>query len=154
MTWTESRVADLKRLWAEGESCSRVAAIMGGLTRSAVIGKVHRLNLPKRKTKTVARVRETRPSSAYRKPRMFFTPRPKPEPKPAPVPTVEPVSLDVKLMDLGPRQCKWPHGDGPFVFCGHSRPFGEPYCPYHAGRAFNIPEPRHRRRVGQFAKVA
>jgi hypothetical protein len=47
--WTEEVTATLKRLWSEGYSCSQIAAEMGiGLTRNAVIGKVHRLGLEKR----------------------------------------------------------------------------------------------------------
>src|SRR5205823_14144104 len=45
MTWTDERVETLKRLWAEGLSASQIAAALGGVTRNAVIGKVHRLGL-------------------------------------------------------------------------------------------------------------
>ena len=45
MTWTEERVELLKKLWAEGLSASQIAAELGGITRNAVIGKVHRLGL-------------------------------------------------------------------------------------------------------------
>ena len=43
--WTEDRVASLKRLWLEGLSASQIAKQLGGVTRNAVIGKVHRLGL-------------------------------------------------------------------------------------------------------------
>src|ERR1700687_3104374 len=45
MTWTEERVESLKKLWGEGLSASQIAAELGGITRNAVIGKVHRLGL-------------------------------------------------------------------------------------------------------------
>jgi len=45
MNWTDERVEQLKRLWAEGYSASQIAAQMGGVTRNAVIGKAHRLKL-------------------------------------------------------------------------------------------------------------
>ena len=48
MQWTDERVEKLKRLWAEGLSASQIAAQLGGVSRNAVIGKVHRLNLPGR----------------------------------------------------------------------------------------------------------
>ena len=48
MNWTDERVERLKRLWAEGLSASQIAAQLGGVSRNAVIGKVHRLNLPGR----------------------------------------------------------------------------------------------------------
>ena len=45
MTWTDERVETLKRLWIDGLSASQIAAELGGITRNAVIGKVHRLGL-------------------------------------------------------------------------------------------------------------
>src|SRR5205823_4171976 len=45
MTWTDERVEHLKKLWADGLSASQIAAELGGITRNAVIGKVHRLGL-------------------------------------------------------------------------------------------------------------
>lgn len=56
--WTDARVARLKALWADGLSASQIADELGGrITRNAVLGKVHRLQLPTRKTKTRAPVR-------------------------------------------------------------------------------------------------
>ena len=48
MSWTDQRVADLRRLWAEGLSASQIARRLGNTTRNAVIGKVHRLGLASR----------------------------------------------------------------------------------------------------------
>jgi len=45
MSWTDERVARLTKLWAEGLSASQIAADLGGVTRNAVIGKVHRLGM-------------------------------------------------------------------------------------------------------------
>ena len=45
MTWTDERVEQLKKLWSDGLSASQIAAELGGITRNAVIGKVHRLGL-------------------------------------------------------------------------------------------------------------
>src|SRR5262245_52669305 len=47
-SWTDERIALLTKLWAEGQSARQIAAVLGGVTRNAVIGKVSRLNLPKR----------------------------------------------------------------------------------------------------------
>lgn len=48
VNWTDERVERLKKLWSEGLSASQIAAQLGGVSRNAVIGKVHRLNLPGR----------------------------------------------------------------------------------------------------------
>lgn len=48
MSWTDDRVETLKRLWIEGQSASQIAKELGGVTRNAVIGKVHRLGLSNR----------------------------------------------------------------------------------------------------------
>jgi GcrA cell cycle regulator len=48
MSWTDDRVETLKRMWAEGQSASQIAKELGGVTRNAVIGKVHRLGLSNR----------------------------------------------------------------------------------------------------------
>src|SRR6476660_8895926 len=50
MAWTDERVELLKKLWAEGLSASQIAGRLGGVTRNAVIGKVHRLGLSGRAT--------------------------------------------------------------------------------------------------------
>ena len=50
MGWTDERVELLKKLWAEGLSASQIAGRLGGVTRNAVIGKVHRLGLSGRAT--------------------------------------------------------------------------------------------------------
>ena len=53
MSWTEEKVAKLKELWGKGNTASQIAEIIGGLSRNAVIGKAHRLNLSaKIKTRT------------------------------------------------------------------------------------------------------
>ncbi len=48
MSWTDDRVETLKRMWSEGQSASAIAKELGGVTRNAVIGKVHRLGLSNR----------------------------------------------------------------------------------------------------------
>jgi GcrA cell cycle regulator len=48
MSWTDERVETLKKMWGEGQSASQIAKELGGVTRNAVIGKVHRLGLSNR----------------------------------------------------------------------------------------------------------
>ena len=45
MSWTEEKVSKLKELWGKGNTASQIAEIIGGVSRNAVIGKAHRLNL-------------------------------------------------------------------------------------------------------------
>ena len=45
MSWTEEKVNKLKELWGKGQTASQIAEILGGVSRNAVIGKAHRLNL-------------------------------------------------------------------------------------------------------------
>jgi len=45
MSWTEEKVEKLKKLWGKGNTASQIAEIIGGISRNAVIGKAHRLNL-------------------------------------------------------------------------------------------------------------
>ncbi|GLQ34901.1 hypothetical protein GCM10007939_11840 [Amylibacter marinus] len=55
MAWTDDRVEVLKKMWGEGKSASQIAKELGGVTRNAVIGKVHRLGLSNRATTTTAK---------------------------------------------------------------------------------------------------
>ncbi|WP_412507933.1 GcrA family cell cycle regulator, partial [Roseovarius sp. SYSU LYC5161] len=48
MSWNDERVETLKKMWGEGQSASQIAKELGGVTRNAVIGKVHRLGLSNR----------------------------------------------------------------------------------------------------------
>ena len=55
MSWTEEKVNKLKDLWGKGQTASQIAEIIGGISRNAVIGKAHRLNLSaKIKTRSAA----------------------------------------------------------------------------------------------------
>ena len=55
MSWTDERVEVLKKMWGEGQSASQIAKELGGVTRNAVIGKVHRLGLSNRTTTGAAK---------------------------------------------------------------------------------------------------
>ena len=77
MSWTDERVETLKKMWAEGQSASQIAKELGGVTRNAVIGKVHRLGLSNRVGNGAVEGEEPEvaaPAAAQ---------RPEPAPKPA-----------------------------------------------------------------------
>ncbi len=163
MSWTDERVELLKKLWAEGLSASQIAAQLGGVTRNAVIGKVHRLSLSGRAKPASSgpRPRKPRTSSPHRAPTRSYVsgntalkqnPNPAPRRLPAPVPIediVVPISLNVSLMALSDQMCKWPIGDPStedFHFCGHRNFNGLPYCEYHCRLAYQPANDRRRER--------
>ncbi|MEY4695717.1 MAG: hypothetical protein RIT14_145 [Pseudomonadota bacterium] len=82
MSWTDERVETLKRMWAEGQSASQIAKELGGVTRNAVIGKVHRLGLSNRVTGGKDEEEAEAPLAA--------APAARPEPRPDPGPRAEP----------------------------------------------------------------
>ncbi len=154
MSWTDDRVATLSKLWADGLSASQIAAELGGVTRNAVIGKVHRLGLSGR----------AKPASSNRKARTpartsgSYNARPRPMAKTgrtAPsMPARQiiedipvPVCKKLDLVDLTEKTCKWPHGDpstDDFHFCGNSPKDDAPYCEYHCRMAYQTVTDRRR----------
>jgi len=89
MSWTDERVELLKKMWSEGQSASQIAKELGGVTRNAVIGKVHRLGLsnragspPASDAKADAAKQPAKPKAAA--PKAAPPPEPKAEPEPAP----------------------------------------------------------------------
>jgi GcrA cell cycle regulator len=64
MSWTNERVEILTKMWAEGNSASQIAKELGGVTRNAVIGKVHRLGLSNRATTSTSNKSESKTKSS------------------------------------------------------------------------------------------
>ncbi|MDF1802969.1 GcrA family cell cycle regulator [Thalassovita sp.] len=84
MSWTDERVELLKKMWGEGQSASQIAKELGGVTRNAVIGKVHRLGLSNRSGSASAAAKtETKAAKPAAKPSAEAKPD-KPAAKPAP----------------------------------------------------------------------
>ena len=145
--WTEDRVGALTKLWLEGQSASQIAKQLGGgVTRNAVIGKVHRLGLsgratpsqPARATFRPARPRPTQPTQAPSAPRRIEAVQPRVAAAasvPAPMPDLPGTAT---VMTLGAHMCKWPIGDpssNEFSFCGR-RASESVYCVEHARVAY------------------
>ena len=150
--WTEDRVGALKKLWLEGQSASQIAKQLGGgVTRNAVIGKVHRLGLsgratpsqPARTTTTAAfrpaRTRTTPPAQPSAPRRIeAVQPRPTAPVPPTPIRAVAELPGTATVMTLGAHMCKWPIGDPSsreFSFCGRRASEGV-YCVEHARVAY------------------
>lgn len=174
MNWTDERVDLLRRLWSEGLSASQIAAQLGGVSRNAVIGKVHRLKLSSRGRATAAPARQkkapaastaaatktvSRSATVTRSVTMTvgatalqtqFESEPvarqylRPQEQ-----VVVPISRRLKLVQLSERTCKWPNGDPlmeDFNFCGNDCADTGPYCSYHARIAYQPASERRRHR--------
>jgi GcrA cell cycle regulator len=160
MGWTDERVEILKKLWLDGLSASQIAKQLGGVTRNAVIGKVHRLGLSGR----AAPSHPSRPSfKAPRPPRPMSMSAPRPrslEPRAhhAPAPRSEPyVELPgtATVLTLGAHMCKWPIGDpssDDFTFCGRRASDEGPYCVDHARLAYAPPQGRKKATVAELTR--
>jgi GcrA cell cycle regulator len=162
MGWTEERVELLKKLWADGLSASQIAAELGGITRNAVIGKVHRLGLSGRAKS---------PSTATARPRKARAPmmrvsRPvsrgntalahayevELEPEPEFLDNIIPIGQRRTILELTEATCHWPVGDPghpDFFFCGGPSLASLPYCSYHSRVAYQPPSDRRRDRRPQ-----
>ena len=167
MSWTDERVELLRQLWLDGRSASQISAQLGhGVTRNAVIGKVHRLGLAGRAKAPSATAAPPRAASA---PRMTSRPASSPA-RPAvrgatalalaaepmldtrPVfmeeDVVIPMSLRVTIVDLKEAMCRWPLGDptsSEVRYCGSPSTSG-PYCVHHGKLAYQPAQDRRRER--------
>jgi GcrA cell cycle regulator len=146
MGWTEERVEQLKTLWADGLSASQIARVLGGVTRNAVIGKVHRLGLAGR----AGPARAERPRSVSHKSVARIA---VPEPE---IIEEDPVVLEdgnfATVLTINDRMCHWPIGDpadAAFHFCGRNPKSGSPYCEAHARKAYQPQTQRRDRRAAQ-----
>ena len=164
MSWTEQRMESLTEMWGAGHSAGTIARHLGGVTRNAVIGKVHRMGLPRRKTATRVAKRASRlglcPTRTQGKPRpstrqkqwagqSFRATEAPPTLVIVPKVVAEIAQLQmlrVGTLDLREHMCKWPVGDpkdSAFFFCGCPKANGISYCSHHARLAF---QPAGRRR--------
>jgi GcrA cell cycle regulator len=156
MGWTDDRVEVLKKLWLDGLSASQIAKQLGGVTRNAVIGKVHRLGLS-------GRAAPSQPARVARPPRPArpaTVSAPRRESGLAPAPRSEPVRVYVTeepgtatVLTLSAHMCKWPIGDPSsdgFTFCG--RGTEGTYCSEHSRVAYQPPQNKKKSSVNELAR--
>jgi GcrA cell cycle regulator len=148
-TWTPERVEQLRNFVVTGLTCSEIAAEIG-VTRNAVIGKIHRLGLsPGRPAATPARScppRARRPRLSPQRAflRLMFAQAPCLEgtvAQPAPIDSAQRCSL----LELASGKCRWPLSDpgaADFAFCGSEALAGFSYCGGHARMAYRVPARR------------
>jgi GcrA cell cycle regulator len=169
MSWTDERVELLRKLWLEGLSASQIAGeLANGITRNAVIGKVHRLGLSGRVKAQAAPSTRVRLKQQQQQPQRVMNTRAsgsiirgntalalKAEPfehlMPRQETVVIPMSERVTILDLKESMCRWPHGDPAsqeFRYGGAKKiGAGEgPYCNYHSQMAYQPVQERRRER--------
>ena len=147
MSWTDERVELLKKLWSDGLSASQIAAELGGITRNAVIGKVHRLGLSGRaKSASAGAPRPRKPRAPAHMLRigrgairgntaLAHAYEIEVENEPELIDNIIPIGQRRTLLELNEQTCRWPVGDpgsGDFFFCGGNTIGGLPYCAYHS----------------------
>src|SRR6204780_4050571 len=159
MSWTDERVELLKKLWSDGLSASQIAAELGGITRNAVIGKVHRGGVPGRPKSA---------SSAAPRPRKARSPMMRlgrasirgntalahayemeAEAAPELIDNVIPIGQRRTNLELPDQTRRWPVGDpgsSEFFFCGGNPLGGLPYCAYPSRVAYQPASERRRDR--------
>lgn len=167
MAWTVERTNLLEQLWHEGLSASQIARKIDGVTRNAVIGKIHRLGISRRTKSSApsnkdASVQVASGHSAARLATHHLSAGTRPlsllpESGDASEPMLLlPSDTHTSVLQLNERICKWPIGDpsGPdFHFCGAEAKTNLPYCAAHAKIAYSPPERRRKRkRLGRVTR--
>jgi GcrA cell cycle regulator len=135
-TWTNERIASLKQMWAGGSTAAAIAARLGNISRSAVLGKISRLRLDS-PSETPPAARGESPARRRRTP----VRKKSNEAPPATAPL-----RGKTLLELTNNSCRWPFGrpgTSKFHFCGApgaDLERGMPYCAVHAQRAYRVHE--------------
>ena len=133
MSWTDEKVAKLKELWGKGNTASQIAEIIGGISRNAVIGKAHRLNLSA-KIKTRAAISSQNFDNSNNEKNIQSRRGRKNKFKSLIIDKDFEPEGPKKLEELDENSCKWPIGhpdEKSFYFCGRSSLKDFSYCKLH-----------------------
>ena len=139
--WTDERHEQLKALWADGLTASQIASELGGITRNAVIGKVHRLGLNGRTKAGDQRERASKPPRPTRHRKLADPMLPTDDLPQTPAMDLEiPIEQRRTLLQLTEKTCRWPIGEpgsGELFFCGAAADnMVAPYCVQHQRVAY------------------
>ena len=118
--WTDERLDELKKLWAEGLSISQIGEALG-VSRNAIAGKAHRMRLPKRPS-PISKSKTEKAKTAINEEEQDL-----------------PLRLELRQLEWSRSKCCWPTGDpkkNGFVFCGGAVVPGKPYCLQHCQEAY------------------
>ena len=118
--WTDERLNELRKLWAEGLSISQIGEALG-VSRNSIAGKAHRMGLPKRPSPISK-------SKAEKAEAIIFGDQQN-----------LPLRLELRQLEWSRSKCCWPTGDpkkNGFVFCGDTVVPGKPYCLPHCREAY------------------
>ena len=133
MSWTEEKVSKLKELWGKGNTASEIAKIIGGISRNAVIGKAHRLNLSA-KIKTRAATSNQNFENTIEEKNFKSKRGRKSKFKSLIIEKNFEPENPKQLEELDENSCKWPIGhpdEKSFYFCGRSSLKDFSYCKLH-----------------------
>jgi GcrA cell cycle regulator len=138
MEWTDETIAKLRALWAEGLSTAEIGRRLN-ISKNAVVGKAHRLNLPARPSPIRRLEGDATPRQAVPKRTQGPTLPPLAASIGAPVPALRAIMPAAKSSSPRATPCCWPIGEPgkpSFHFCNAAAATGKPYCEEHASIAY------------------